>query len=212
MKRLLLVGGVLLVSGFILKAVEAAAQAGPVPTPVEVKGGQLEVSTPDGGRLRVGVDDSVRLDVSATTPPDTSLAVSGLAGGPVETKLTPSSLNALLQPECTQGLPELTFVGTTPVQLPRALGHADPATAWRATNRGKQLLLCCLPSFDGGVPAVACEAPADGGVSYSYIADPGGGKIEITGQNFTHIIFCKASGADPTKSIEVNVWEDSCVQ
>jgi len=174
--------------------------------------GSVAVGGLDGGAVRVGIDDAVRLDVSATTPPGSTLSVSGVDGTVLRTDLASPSLNTLLHPTCTQGLPELVDLGVNPRQVPVGLGHADPATSWRLVNLSNNRKVCCLPSFDGGTPTISCDPPADGGVAYGYIGAPDYGSIEITGENFTHTVFCRADTANPTTFAAVNVWEDSCVQ
>lgn len=205
-----------IIAQVLLTASTASAQAGPVPlspAPVQVQSGNIVIYTPDGGPFRVGVDDAVRLDVSATTPPGTYLAVAGDTTGTVlRTQLNSLSLNSLLHPECVYGLPELVLVGATPRQLPAGPGHADPATSWRAVNLSNNRKLCCMPSLDGGVPAIACSPPADGGVELGYIGAPDYGKIEIGGEGFTDKVYCRADTTDPLVTIPVNVWEDSCIQ
>lgn len=168
--------------------------------------------TGGGGNVPVDILSAPRLDVSATTPPGTTLSVSGVDGTVLRTDLASASLNALLHPECTQGLPEIVEVGITAQQLPRGPGHADPATSWRVVNLSNNRRLCCMPSFDGGVPTIGCDPPADGGVNLGYVVAPGYGTLEITGENFTHMIYCRADGTMPSHVVNVNNWEDSCVQ
>lgn len=62
-------GAVLGVSRFAGAQSQGGSQA-PLPAPTTVN-----ITTPDGGPLRVGVDDSVRLDVNASTGPGVFLAV-----------------------------------------------------------------------------------------------------------------------------------------
>lgn len=169
------------------------------------------VITPDGGPLRVGIDDSTRLDVSATTPPDTTLSVSGVNGTILRTDLGGVSLNALLHPTCTQGLPEILQAGPTPIQVPRGLGHAHPPTAWVAVNLSGNRRLCCMPSLDGGVPTIDCDPPTDGGVGLGFVV-PAGGRLEITGDAFIETNYCRADGTMPAQTVNINAWEESCVQ
>lgn len=205
----LLVGSALLAGAATLYVSNSGASFSGASPPAT----SVAIYTPDGGPLRVGVDDSVRLDVAATTAPGTYLAVAGDSTGTIlRTNLGTASLNTLLHPECTQGRPELLQLGITPRQVPVADGHADPATAWRLTNLSNNRLVCCLPSLDGGVPPVTCDVPTDGGVAYSYVAPPDYGSLEITGEGFTHSVWCRVEGSNPLVFAPVNVWEDSCIQ
>ena len=76
-------GGAVLGTGHFAGAQSQGGSQAPLAAPTTVS-----VVTPDGGPLRVGIDDAVRLDVSSAQPEGTTYAVSGLAGGPVLSEVT----------------------------------------------------------------------------------------------------------------------------
>jgi len=182
----------------------------------------MSVYGADGGAIRVGVDESIRLDVSATTGPGVTLGVSGVdgsrlaveatgtggaplyvtgpAGGPVISELGQQTANLITNPTCTFGVPQIVTINTTPVQLPStAESHADPTTKWALLNLSNSQRVCCMGlQSDGGVPDCTTKG---------YIAMPSGGTISIDGEQSLNV-YCRSAA----QTALVNVWEASCVQ
>jgi len=170
----------------------------------------------------VGIDDAVRLDVSATTGPGVTIGVSGAdgarlaveatgtagaplyvtgpAGGPVISELGQQTANLITNPTCVFGVPQITTIDTTPLRLPSvAEAHAKPTTKWTLLNLSPNRRVCCQTlQPDGGVPDCTTKG---------YVAMPGGGSIILDGQQ-TENMWCRASAG----TAEVNVSESSCVQ
>lgn len=200
-------GGAVLGAGRFAGAQSQGGSQAPLAAPTTVA-----VVTPDGGALRVGIDDSVRIDVSATQPDGILYAVSGpagarlqaevtgLTGGAVIAELGQQTANLITNPTCTFGVPQITTIGTTPVQLPTvAESHAEPTTKWMLLNLSSARRVCCQGiQADGGVPDCTTKG---------YVAMPSGGTISIDGENSLNV-YCRAVSG----TAEVNVWEASCVQ
>lgn len=164
---------------------------------------RLDVSatTPPGTWLGVAADETgSRLTVEALGPAGGPLYITGNGGGAVIAELGQQTANLITNPTCTFGVPQITTIDTTPIQLPSvAESHAEPTTKWALLNLSTSRRVCCQAlQSDGGVPDC---------VTKGYVALPGGGAISVDGQQ-AETIYCRAA----TGTAEVNVWESSCVQ
>lgn len=128
-------------------------------------------------------------------------------GGGDAVALHPKSINAVIQPACVRGEPEIEAITNMPVQLPVDAGHAEPATRWTLRNLGAgNQKVCCRASRDGGVPEIACTASGIGHVAYPRE------RIVIEGLDLPHPVWCKLDSVDPEERLPVNVWEEACTQ
>lgn len=153
-----------------------------------------------GGRLQVEATGPLNAPIAVTGAGGNPVYVTGPGGGPVVSELGQQTANLITNPSCTFGVPQITTIGTTPIQLPSvAESHAEPTTKWSLLNLSKTHRVCCQGiQPDGGVPDCT---------SKGYVAEEGGGGISLDGQQ-TLDVYCRTN----TGTAEVNVWEASCVQ
>lgn len=167
-------------------------------------GPRAVISTPDGGPLRVGIDDSVRLDVSAATAPGTTLGVSGVDGTDVRVELNANSL-ATITAATTKG--NCTYVESATNLAVGATSGAVPAspmtgrTAVTLTNWSTGKVVHCIP---GGTPtATLGKVVSAGGVWW---------KWEGAGAGWVLNCICISAAGVPTTGCAVQVEEERCYQ
>lgn len=208
----------------------AVAQWSPDTRVVEVEG-TVRIDNADGGTLRVGIDDSVRLDVSATTPPDTYLAVAGdsagsilrtettgQAGGPVITtatisgiptvSLTQQGLNLLAGVRsCSYlalGNPE---IGVALHTLPRA--GAQTGITIQAHDFGMLAdYVSCWPGAPDAGPFPNCDG-ADAGIGF-VIHEGGALDIDIIPANEVNCLVCVHGGGGGAQTAHLAGAVSSC--
>lgn len=164
-----------------------------------------------------------RVDVSATTPPDTCLAVAGGAGCerlevdiPNPVTLSQATLNSLNGRTCTLGAQQRQGVDGTVRALPPLPGDGGTGaqagrTSISLTYHGKTGFLSCYASaLDGGVDPT-CTTPAAGVVEEGWLLDPGGaGALEISNAYVLRCIHCASNGTPSGSTDPVSYLETSC--
>lgn len=160
----------------------------------------VPVAGPGGARLQVEATGPLNAPLAVMGASGGPVYITGPSGGPVVAELGQQTANLITNPTCTFGVPQITIIGVTPVQLPSvAESHAEPTTKWALLNLSASRRVCCMGiQSDGGVPDCTTKG---------YVAEPSGGSIVIDGEQSLSV-YCRTS----TGTAEVNVWEASCVQ
>lgn len=142
-------GGAILGTSHFAGAQSQGGSQAPLAAPTTVA-----VVTPDGGALRVGIDDSVRIDVSATQPDGILYAVSGPAGARLQAEVTGLAGGAVL----ISGPVVATISGTPTFALP------STTLSLLAGQRNCAYTPLNNPVIDGGVITELAAAPGQTGI------------------------------------------------
>lgn len=171
-------GGALLGTSQFAGAQSQGGSQAPLAAPTTVA-----VVTPDGGPLRVGVDDSVRLDVSSSQPEGTTYAVAGLGGGPISTEVTglDGGTVAVSGPNGERLMAEVTGLAGGSVLISGPVVATISGTPTFALPASTLALLagqrnCAYTPLNNPV--------VDGGVITELVAAPGQTGIMITAHDF----------------------------